>query len=528
MNDFTLFLPEFMVTGLAFLVLAADLSLPAGKKGLLPYLAAAGLAAILAFSLVDLRGQEGSIYEGMLVVDGYALFFKAFFLVLGIVVVLSSVEYVKRHLEYPGEYYGILLFTVVAAMLLAASRELLTAYISLELLSFGLYVLVAYDRYNPKSNEGGTKYILLGALSSAFLLYGISQIYGLVGTTRFDGISEVLAATSDMSPGVVVGLVMIIAGLGFKVAAVPFHMWAPDAYEGAPIPITAYLAVGSKAAAFALVLRLFGEALIPAAADWQIVIVILAALTMVVGNLGALVQRNIKRLLAYSSVGHVGYLLMGIAALAAVDADGGVSTELSHLASNGVMLHLVAYGITNMAAFLAVAAMFNVTGSEEVSSLAGSRPAGSHRGRGNGGCPLLAGRSSYIRRLREQVLPVQRGGFSRPSMAGWTGDFHQPDLALLLSDGRAADVHRARRGPGEGAHTPGYRRSAGAAVRRNGGGRRVPGPAVGCDTVCQRRVVHRQRWASRSALDRPFAFSIHYLHHFSDTWRSADDRRESI
>ena len=372
MNDFTLFLPEFMVTGLAFLVLAADLSLPAGKKGLLPYLAAAGLAAILAFSMIDLRGQEGGIYEGMLVVDGYALFFKAFFLVLGIVVVLSSVEYVKRHLEYPGEYYGILLFTVVAAMLLAASRELLTAYISLELLSFGLYVLVAYDRYNPKSNEGGTKYILLGALSSAFLLYGISQIYGLLGTTRFDGISEVLAATSDMSPGVVVGLVMIIAGLGFKVAAVPFHMWAPDAYEGAPIPITAYLAVGSKAAAFALVLRLFGEALIPAAADWQIVIVILAALTMVVGNLGALVQRNIKRLLAYSSVGHVGYLLMGIAALAAVDADGGTSTELSHLASNGVMLHLVAYGITNMAAFLAVAAMFNVTGSEEVASLAGA------------------------------------------------------------------------------------------------------------------------------------------------------------
>ena len=181
-----------------------------------------------------------------------------------------------------------------------------------------------------------------------------------------------LAATSGMSPGVVVGLVMIVAGMGFKVAAVPFHMWAPDAYEGAPIPITAYLAVGSKAAAFALVLRLFGEALIPAVADWQTVIVILAALTMVVGNLGALVQRNIKRLLAYSSVGHVGYLLMGIAALAAVDADGKVSTELSHLASNGVILHLVAYGITNMAAFLAVSAMFNVTGSEEVASLAGT------------------------------------------------------------------------------------------------------------------------------------------------------------
>ena len=372
MNDFTLFLPEFMVTGLAFVVLAADFSLPERRKGVLPYLAAVGLAAILVFSLIDLGSQEGSIYDGMLVVDDFALFFKAFFLVLGIVVVLSSMEYVKRHLDYPGEYYGILLFTVVAAMLLAASRELLTAYISLELLSFGLYVLVAYDRYNPKSNEGGTKYILLGALSSAFLLYGISQVYGLLGTTRFDGINEVLTASSGMSPGVVVGLVMIVAGMGFKVAAVPFHMWAPDAYEGAPIPITAYLAVGSKAAAFALVLRLFGEALIPAVADWQTIIVILAALTMVVGNLGALVQSNIKRLLAYSSVGHVGYLLMGIAALAAVDGDGEVSTALSHLASNGVMLHLVAYGITNMAAFLAVSAMFNVTGSEEVASLAGT------------------------------------------------------------------------------------------------------------------------------------------------------------
>ena len=371
MNDFTLFLPEFMVTGLAFLVLAADLTLPANRKGILPYIAAAGLAAILAFSLIDLGDQEGSIYDGLLVVDDYALFFKAFFLVLGIVVVLSSVEYVKRHLEYPGEYYGILLFTVVAMMLLAASRELLTAYISLELLSFGLYVLVAYDRYNPKSNEGGTKYILLGALSSAFLLYGISQIYGLLGTTRFDGISEALAAISDMSPGLMVGLVMIVAGLGFKVAAVPFHMWAPDAYEGAPIPITAYLAVGSKAAAFALILRLFSEAFIPAAADWQVIIVILAALTMVVGNLGALVQTNIKRLLAYSSIGHVGYLLMGVAALVAVDSEDRVSTELSHLASNGVMFHLAAYGITNMAAFLSVSAIFNVTGSEEISSLAG-------------------------------------------------------------------------------------------------------------------------------------------------------------
>ena len=322
MNDFTLLLPEFLVTGLAFLVLTADFFLRSERKHLLAYMSVLGLGAVLAFSLVYLWDPDDSLYDGVILVDGYALFFKALFLVLGGVVVLTSLDYVRRHLDYPGEYYGILLFTVVAMMLLAASGELLTAYISLELLSFGLYVLVSYDRYNPKSNEGGTKYILLGAFSSALLLYGISQIYGLLGTTRFDEIGQALAATSGLSPGVVVGLVLIIAGLGFKVAAVPFHMWAPDAYEGAPIPVTAYLAVGSKIAAFALVLRLFAEGLMPAVGDWQVIVAILAALTMVVGNLLTLVQHNIKRLLAYSSIGHVGYLLLGVAALASVGPDG--------------------------------------------------------------------------------------------------------------------------------------------------------------------------------------------------------------
>ena len=370
-NNFLLLVPEFLVTGLAFAVLSLDFVLRRERKHLLGYVSAIGLVVILAVALAQLWSTKDELYDGLLVVDGYALFFKGFFLALGAVVILASVEYVRRHLDHPGEYYGIVLFSVVAMMLLAMSGELLTAYIALELLSFSLYVLVSYDRYNPKSNEGGTKYILLGALSSALLLYGISQVYGLLGTTSFEGISEALAASPDLSPGVLVGLTLIVAGLGFKVAAVPFHMWAPDAYEGAPIPITAYLAVGSKAAAFALALRLFVEALMPAAADWQTIIVVMAALTMVLGNLVALAQSNIKRLLAYSSIGHVGYLLMGIAALAAVDGDGRVSTTLSHLASNGIMLHLVAYAITNMAAFLAISAVYNVTRSEEIAGLAG-------------------------------------------------------------------------------------------------------------------------------------------------------------
>ena len=369
-NNFLLLLPEFIVTGLAFVVLGLDLFLPERRKWVLPIVAVVGLVVALVVSLRYLWGVSDSLYDGVIRVDGYALFFKAFFIALGGVVVLASVDFVRRNLEHPGEYYGILLFTVVAMMLLAASGELLTAYISLELLSFGLYVLVAYDRYNAKSNEGATKYILLGAFSSALLLFGISQVYGLLGTTRFDEISSALSSADALSPGLILGIALIVAGLGFKVAAVPFHMWAPDAYEGAPIPITAHLAVGSKAAAFALVLRLFAEAFMPIVEQWQMLLIGLAVITMLLGNLVALAQSNLKRLLAYSSVGQVGYLLTGVAALAATGS-GGVSLELSHLASNGVMLHLVAYAVTNMAAFLCLAAIYNITGRDDIAGMAG-------------------------------------------------------------------------------------------------------------------------------------------------------------
>ena len=367
-NNFLLLLPEFIVTGLAFVVLTLDLFLPERRRWMLPFVAVAGLAVALVVSLAYLWGVNDSLYDGVIRIDGYALFFKAFFIALGGVVVLVSVDFVRRNLEHPGEYYGILLFTVVAMMLMSASGELLTAYISLELLSFGLYVLVAYDRYNPKSNEGATKYILLGAFSSALLLFGISQVYGLLGTTRFDEISSALASVEALSPGLILGIALIVAGLGFKVAAVPFHMWAPDAYEGAPIPITAHLAVGSKAAAFALILRLFAEAFMPIVEQWQVLLIALAVITMLLGNLVALAQRNLKRLLAYSSVGQVGYLLMGVAALAAM---GDGSVELSQLASNGIMLHLVAYAVTNMAAFLCLAAVFNITGRDDIAGMAG-------------------------------------------------------------------------------------------------------------------------------------------------------------
>ncbi len=354
-----LFAPEFSLTGAAFAVLGVDLFLPRERKGYLPALSIAGLLAVLALALWYLWGKDEQLYDGLFLIDDYSLFFKAFFLVLGVLVVLTSVEYVRRHLSRPGEYYGILLFSVLAMMLMAASGELLTAYISLELLSFSLYVLVSYGRHGLRPSEAGVKYILLGAFASALLLYGISQVYGILGTTRFDEINAaLLAADAPLNPAVLVGLALIIAGLGFKVAAVPFHMWAPDVYEGAPTPVTAYLAVGSKAAAFALILRLFTQAFMPAFDDWQIVLVVLAALSMTVGNLVALAQSNVKRMLAYSSVGQVGYLLMGVAAM-------------SPEAATGVIFHLAGYAVTSLAAFLCIIVFFNATGREGIRDFAG-------------------------------------------------------------------------------------------------------------------------------------------------------------
>ena len=205
-------------------------------------------------------------------------------------------------------------------MLLVSSGELLTAYISLELLSFSLYILAGYARTDDKSNEAGVKYILLGAFSSALLLYGVSLLYGTLGTTRFDEMAAVLQNINAIDGRLLIGLAFLMVGLGFKLAMVPFHMWAPDVYEGAPLPITAYIAAGSKAAAFALVLRLFSEGLMPAAQQWSFVLAVFAAITMIIGNLVALAQQNIKRMLAYSSIGQAGYLLMGIAALSSLSA----------------------------------------------------------------------------------------------------------------------------------------------------------------------------------------------------------------
>ena len=350
--DYSLLTPEFCLAGLAAIVLGLDLFASRFRKEWLPFVTAGGLIGILGLSLGWI--DKESDFAGLIFIDNFTTFFRVLFIGTTATIALMSARYVREHLENPGEFYALLVLSTIGAIYMAAARELLTAYISLELLSFSLYVLVSFSRSDRRSIEGGLKYMLLGAFASALLLYGLSLIYGAAGTTFYDGIDAALSGGTDsFELGLLMGLVLLLAGLGFKVAAVPFHMWTPDAYEGAPIPITAYLSTTSKAAGFALLLRLFSGAFMPVLDDWQWMIAALAALTMVLGNLVALQQHNIKRLLAYSSIGQVGYMLMALAALSSATA-------------SSLLLHMSGYVVTNLAAFACIIAWYNLTEKEEI------------------------------------------------------------------------------------------------------------------------------------------------------------------
>src|SRR3990172_4181840 len=355
--DYSLLTPEFCLAGLAAIVLGLDLFAPRFRKEWLPYITAAGLIGVLGMSFGWVNKE--SQFAGLLYVDNYTTFFRVFFTATTAAVALASAHFVQDRLRYPGEYYGLLVFSTIGAIYMAAARELLSAYIALELLSFSLYVLVSFAKFDARSNEGGMKYMLLGAFSSALFLYGLSLIYGSAGSTFYSDIAAAYAnGTDGFELGLLMGLVLVLAGLGFKVAAVPFHMWTPDAYEGAPLPITAYLSATSKAAGFAFLLRLFSGAFMPVLDDWQWMLAALAAITMVLGNLVAIQQHNIKRLLAYSSIGQVGYMLMALAALSADTA-------------SALLLHMSGYVITNLAAFTCIIAWNNLTGKEEIADFRG-------------------------------------------------------------------------------------------------------------------------------------------------------------
>jgi len=336
--DVTLLAPEIVLAVFACLVILVDLLLSPEVKRVNLYLTLVGIAAS-AVAALSLVGRNTTSFYGMLVVDDFAIFFKLAFLLAAALVALSAVAFLERNPGTEGEFYGLLLFSTTGMMLMAGTRELISIYVALELTSISLYLLAGLSKRDMKSSEAALKYLLLGALSSAVLLYGMALLYGLSGSTDLAGIAK--AVGRGTSPALLLAMSLVAAGFGFKIAAVPFQMWAPDVYEGAPTPVTAFLSVASKAAGFAVVIRVFTVAMGNIQPEWTTLFAVLAALTMTLGNVVAIAQRNIKRMLAYSSIGHAGYLLLGVAAATV----SGVS---------GVLFYLLVYTVTNVAAFTVV------------------------------------------------------------------------------------------------------------------------------------------------------------------------------
>ncbi|MBN2388024.1 MAG: NADH-quinone oxidoreductase subunit N [Anaerolineales bacterium] len=347
-NDLNSILPLVVLLGWACVLLLVDLFIPKGRKGWTAILAAFGLAISMGLTL-GRAGQIGSGFRGMVVQDGFSTFLAVLILGSGLLGIALAYDYMRRMGWERGEFYPILMFSVSGMVLMAQAADLIVVFLALELLSIPLYVLAAFGSPRPDSEEAGLKYFLLGAFATGFVVYGITLVYGATGATALREIVDATFAMGTPSPLLLIGAALIMVGFGFKVAAVPFHMWTPDVYQGAPTAVTAFMAVGAKAAGFAALLRVFVLAFPLLQADLVPVIWALAALTMLVGNVIAIAQTNIKRMLAYSSIAHAGYILMAFVAFgdSAVRADAVASA----------LFYLLVYAITSFGAWAVVIAL---------------------------------------------------------------------------------------------------------------------------------------------------------------------------
>lgn len=352
--DLSLLTPEIALAVLATGVLVLGLIVPRQARFGLSWLSILGLCGVLGLTLAGWENQ-GTLYEGLFIVDQYAIFFKVTFLVAAFLVALGAQRYIAR-IGDQSEYYSILLFATLGMLVMASAGDFITLYLGLELMTIAFIILVCFKRTDARSVEAGIKYILLAGMSSAVLLYGLSLVYGLSGSVLIPEVGQAVA--QNPSPALLLGLVMLVAGLGFKISAVPFHMWAPDIYEGAPTPVTAFLAAGSKAASFAVLLRIFVVALPGVWAYWTMLVAILAAVTIIVGNLVAIPQTNIKRLLAYSSIAQAGYILVGL-----------VTAEVTGV--KAVMFYAFLYVFATVGAFTVATYFHTVTNSDEIKDYAG-------------------------------------------------------------------------------------------------------------------------------------------------------------
>jgi NADH-quinone oxidoreductase subunit N len=334
--------PLLIVCGVGILLLLVDLVLPHDKRHLSAWIALGGLVWALVRTLSQ-WGMSERGYAGMVALDNLSTLFNVLFLSTTSVVVLLSGPFLRSEAVEHSEYYALLLFATSGMMMLASGLDLITLFLGIEVLSVSLYILAGFRRNSETSNESAMKYFLLGAFASGILLYGIALVYGATATTNLDRIGDAIAGASGPVPEGLfyAGMALILVGLSFKVAAVPFHMWTPDVYQGAPTPVTAFLSAGPKAAAFAAFIRTFFVAFGPAQAEWDMVLSVIAVLTMVVGNVAAIAQTNVKRMLAYSSIAHSGYVLIGLVS-------GGV------IGGTGAVFYLLAYVAMTLGAFAVV------------------------------------------------------------------------------------------------------------------------------------------------------------------------------
>jgi NADH-quinone oxidoreductase subunit N len=348
--DYHAILPELILSGTILVVLVVDVFLPVRRKWMSMPVGLVGVLATLG-AVLSLLGETRSTFDGMFVVDNFAILFKLFFLTVAIVVLLLSLRYFREGGFYQGEYYFLLLTSFLGCLLMPSSRDLLMLFISLELVSAPGFLMAAFRKNDPRGNEGGLKFFLIGVLSTAVMLYGMSIVYGLTGTTRLDGIGQALASVSSAQESLIwASILFIVAGFAFKVSAVPFQFWSPDTYEGSPVPVAAFLAVASAASGFAGLLQLMFVAFPAQAEFWTPIFAALSIATMTIGNLVALQQRQVVRLLAYSGIAQTGYILLPFALA-------GASAAVDEAAFSAAVTYILIYGVMNLGAFAVVIAV---------------------------------------------------------------------------------------------------------------------------------------------------------------------------
>ena len=358
--NYSLISLEIAVIALGLGLLLLDLWTPADRKRQLGHAAAGLLTILLAYSFALSAPEPQFAFGHMYVFDDLALFFKRFFLLAAILVLIMSVEFAEKFQAGVTEFYALICFALAGMMFASSANDFSMLFVSIELIAITFYILTSFLRNRQNSLEAGVKYLILGAAASAFMVFGIALVYGSVGTMDFGELAQRLAAKKELAqqPVLLIGVLMVIVGLGFKIAAFPFQIWAPDVYQGAPVPTTAFLAVGSKAAGIVLLLRFLFSAVPAVATHWGTLLMALSAVTILYGSLCAIPQRNLKRLLGYSSIANAGYLLLGFAAL-------------SQAGSTAVLYYLAGYLFTVLAAFTVLCVVSKAADAEDISSLAG-------------------------------------------------------------------------------------------------------------------------------------------------------------